>query len=84
MDCIQCDICDRWLHHNCANLQFDWGFYISNRYDFICSKKCEWNVFPFSGVINSEKNDEFHPFRENYLCKICREDCLVDCIECDV
>ena len=38
-------------------------------------------------IFNPNKIDEFHPFRENYPCKICRNDCLgfgiQDCIRCD-
>ena len=87
MDCIQCDVCDKWLHAQCANLTYDFDYYINSNLEFICSPRCEWSRLPFSSVFNSNKIDEFHPFREKYPCKICLNDCLdfgtQDCIHCD-
>ena len=84
MDCIQCDVCQKWQHAECANLEYQFECYINNSYSFICSKKCEMSVFPFSNIVNSKNIDEFHPFREVYPCKKCRQDCVVDCIQCDL
>ena len=40
MDCIQCDVCDKWLHKDCADLEFDFDYYINSSQDFICSPRC--------------------------------------------
>ena len=87
MDCIQCDVCDKWLHRDCANLEYDFDDYINSSIDFICSPRCQLSVLPFSSVFKSIKIDEFHPFRDNFPCKLCRNDCLgfgiQDSIQCD-
>ena len=86
MNCIQCDVCDLWLHADCANLEFDFQSYVNGEHDFICSKNCRnryfTSVFPFYKTAFS-KIDEFHPFRDNWLCKNCRNDCVSECIQCD-
>ena len=47
-DCIQCDVCDVWLHAECANLQYDLDCYVDDNdstndsLDFIC---CMWSLF---------------------------------------
>ena len=86
MNCIQCDICDAWLHADCAKLEFDFQSYVEGKHDFICGKNCKdrsfTSVFPFY-KIGFSKIDEFHPFRDNSLCKNCRNDCVSDCIQCD-
>ena len=87
MNCIQCDICDKWQHVNCGNLTYTFDYYIDSSFDYICSTRCYLSILPFYSVFNSNKIDEFHPFRDNYPCKICRNDCLgfgiEDCIQCD-
>ena len=92
MDCIQCDVCDKWLHADCASLKYTFDCYINNSLDFVCGDKCERSYLssplPFYSTFNPNKIEEFHPHRENYRCKICREECLGfgihDCIQCDI
>ena len=87
MNCIQCDICDNWQHVKCADLIYDFDYYIYSGFDYICSRRCHMSILPFYSVFSPNKIDEFHPFRDNYPCKICKKDCLgfgiQDCIQCD-
>ena len=88
MDCIQCEMCLKWLHRDCANLVYTFDSYIDNDLSFFCSPKCEHmqlaKIFPFFNVTNSKKVDEFHSSKDNYPCKICHLQCLTDCIQCDL
>ena len=89
MNCIQCDVCDRWYHEKCANLKYEFDCYLKESYDLIwtcsdvCHKSMLASVLPFYITISKNKIDEFFPFRDNFLCKKCRNNCLTDCIECD-
>ena len=69
MDCIQCDVCDKWLHADCASLKYTFDCYINNSLDFICGDKCERlylsSPLPFYSTFNPDKIEEFHPHREN-------------------
>ena len=49
-DCIQCEICDSWLHVECANLKYDFSCYVQNLRGFICSEKCYTGELPFSSI----------------------------------
>ena len=88
MDCVQCEICLKWQHASCADLEFPFINYVCGHIDFICSKKCEMSVLPFNKVVSNDRIDEFYPDRDSYPCKICRNECLgdglMDCIQCDV
>ena len=42
------------------------------------------SIFPFSCVLKTENVDEFNPGRDSFPCKICRKECLNDCIQCDL
>ena len=86
MNCIQCDMCEAWFHKDCAKLEFDFQSYVDGKHDFICGKNCRdryfSSAFPFYKIAFS-KIGEFHPFRDNSLCKNCRDDCVSECIQCD-
>ena len=56
MDCLQCDVCDHWIHTDCRfgrlNGDND-GFsahdvIVDNHYEVICSEKCYMSLLPFS------------------------------------
>ena len=49
-DCIQCDICDSWVHMDCTDLGSSISLYIDSNKDFICSNRCELKLMPFSHV----------------------------------
>ena len=93
MNCIQCDVCDKWLHAKCAALKYTFDSYVNNSsLEFICGDKCERSylssLLPFHSIFYSGRIEEFHPHRDNYQCKVCRIECLGfgihDCIQCDV
>ena len=88
MNCIQCDICQKWFHAECADLEFTFETYVYHNIDFICSKKCSMNILPFSNVSKNVDVDEFNPNRNSFPCKKCRNQCLgfglENCIQCDV
>ena len=81
-DCIQCEICDSWLHFECADLEFDSSCYVQNLCGFICSRKCYSGELPFSSSKFVE-NDKLSPFEDFYPCKICQIDCVNNCVQCD-
>ena len=88
MDCIQCDVCPKWYHADCApNMEYTFQTYVEKKYLYICSIKCELTFLPFNSVKTNDSNDEFNPISSS-PCKVCRDDCrgygLDDCIECDV
>ena len=68
MNCIQCEICLKWQHSSCANLEFPFDYYVDKNLDFFCSKKCELSVLPFNHVINNDRVDEFNPKHNNFPC----------------
>ena len=85
MDCIQCDYCHSWYHFECTNIHDElFQSYVHNDLEFICSKSCEMGVFPFFNVKNSKNVVEFNPLKDCYPCRKCREECVTDCILCDV
>ena len=73
-DCIQCEICDSWLHVECANLKYDFSCYVQNLCGFICSEKCYTGELPFFSIPKFKKNDKFNPFKKFDPCKICQID----------
>ena len=81
-------MCSKWFHAECANLNDIFENYIDSSYSFLCSNKCELKsvlaIFPFSDISDASEIDEFNPFRDLFPCKICREECITDCIQCDV
>ena len=88
MDSIQCDICNRWCHESCADLKYDFEFYVDESYDLFwtcsnaCNRKLLARALPFHDTTH-DKIDDFFPFRDNFLCKKCWNNCMTDCIECD-
>ena len=57
-DTIQCDMCLRWTHLVCTSLSREQFLFLGASSDeYICSKKCEMKVFPFSNVSNSMFTD---------------------------
>ena len=76
------------LSAKCANLKDPFESYINGSNNFLCSEKCnakyELLIFPFSGISDSSKVDEFNPHRDLFPCRICREECITDRIQCDV
>ena len=81
-DCIQCDVCDVWLHGECANLKYDLAWYEDN--EFICDDICRTSLLglPFH-VSKFSKNDKFSPFQDIYPCQICGIDCVNECVQCN-
>lgn len=43
--CIQCSICDDWIHYQCSNLNE--SEFLTNSYYF-CSRECEISLLPFA------------------------------------
>ena len=88
MNCIQCDVCEHWFHENCANLDYSLECYLYYDLNFICSDKCWLNLLPFHSVAKNSEVPEFHPSKDSYPCKLCRNQCLgfglMDCIQCSV
>ena len=89
MDCIQCDVCCKWYHSDCApNMSYSFETYVEKKYlKYFCHIKCELSFLPFYLMKQNDDIDEFNP-HDNSPCKVCREECrgygLDDCIQCDV
>ena len=85
-DSIQCVICLRWYHRKCLKFTFKKCKELIENQSFICSKKCESNVFPFYSIgdkafifINSTKR--------KFPCYKCTGEChrsmnRIKCIQC--
>ena len=88
MNCIECEVCNRWCHESCADLKYDFEHYTNEFCDLfwtcsnVCNRKLLASVLPFCNTTH-EKIDEFFPFRDNFLCKKCWNNCMTDCVECD-
>ena len=92
--CIQCDVCDVWLHAECANLKYAFECYVdvvddennivNDSCEFICDDICRTSLLglPFH-VSKFSKNDKFSPFQAIYPCQICGIDCVNDCVQCN-
>ena len=77
------------VHSECADLELPFEMYVKYDYIFyICSNKCYATFQPFYSVVHNDKVEDFNPHRNNYPCKVCRDQCLgyglMDCIECGV
>ena len=90
MDCIQCDVCPKWYHADCAPyMEYSFETYVKKKYLYFCNIKCELTSLPFNTVL-VKNNDSIYEFNPQYSspCKVCRDECrgygLDDCIECDV
>ena len=49
MDCIQCDVCCKWYHSDCApNMSYSFETYVEKKYlKYFCHIKCELSFLPF-------------------------------------
>ena len=88
MNSIECEVCNRWCHESCADLKYDFEHYSNESCDLfwtcsnVCNRKLLASVLPFCNSPD-DKIDEIFPFRDNFLCKKCWNNCMSDCIECD-
>ena len=96
-DIIQCDECDKWTHRVCTELSKERFEELGKSSEpFICSKKCEMKVFPFSNLGKNkffEESQERQPTRvdppiiqnENTVEEVIEDEPNVECnyIDCD-
>ena len=53
-DCIQCDICNGWVHYDCTDLGPNISLYENTDKEFFCgSRKCNLKLLPFDGYAMS-------------------------------
>ena len=61
-DRIQCDGCDKWTHQVCSSLtKQEFEEIGKTSKEFICSKKCELRIFPFSNLSKQKFKTELNP-----------------------
>ena len=81
MDSIPCDFCPRRHHFQCTNLSYDqFKRIVNNGLEYPCSDKCEMMLFPFSHLDNLALTS----LNLCYPCKVCKQECVSDCIQCDL
>ena len=87
MNAIECDVCLKWYHAECADLEFTFESYVESDLPFICCDKCSMKLIPFSQIINPSDVEELDYNLNSFPCKVCNEQCLgydlEDCIQCD-
>ena len=61
-------------------LDFPFKLYVERDLPFYCSIKCELTLLPFNRMNDIDFVDQLNL----YPCKICIDECVTDCICCDV
>ena len=60
MNCIQCSICQCWLHSECLNLSHqEFESLANSTSEFICSSRCNMLLFPFHSVDSNDVTNFF-------------------------
>ena len=87
MNSIECDVCLKWYHEECADLEFTFESYVKFDLPFFCSIKCSMKLLPFTQLKNPGEIEELNYNEDSFPCKVCYEQCLgydlEDCIQCD-
>ena len=87
MNSIGCDVCPKWYHAECADLEFTFESYVKFDLPFFCSIKCSMKLIPFTQLKNPSEIEELNYNKDSFPCKVCYEQCLgydlEDCIQCD-
>ena len=85
-DSIQCVVCGKWYHRKCLNITKKKCQDLKKDDSFVCTKKCEFTVFPFH-QISDKAFIMTNQLKSKFPCHVCTAEChrkmeRMKCVKC--